>query len=122
LTAGAWLGYDDEKLWGGGNRQPRRSSHLAQVHAEGARGKARKGFTAPDGLEFTKIDPVNGLLAGPATVDPVFEVFRTGTAPKEVSTARIKRTTDFFMMDSDSERPAEKAPETQTEDEEEPLD
>ncbi|MBI5468896.1 MAG: PBP1A family penicillin-binding protein [Deltaproteobacteria bacterium] len=121
LTAGAWLGYDDEKPLGHKETGSRAALPIwLRFMQKALVEKPVKGFTAPDGLEFTKIDPYNGLLAGPATEDPVFEVFKSGTAPTEVSTARIKRTTDFFMMDSDSERPVEKK--TETGDEEEPLD
>lgn len=121
LAAGAWLGYDDEKPLGHKETGSRAALPIwLKFMQKSLENTPVKGFPAPDGLEFTKIDPKNGLLAGPATENPVFEVFKAGTAPKEVSTARIKRTTDFFMMDSDSEKPAEQAPDTENEDE--PLD
>lgn len=128
LTAGAWLGYDDEKPLGHKETGSRAALPIWLKFMQKSLSETpARGFTAPDGLEFTKIDPKNGLLAGPATEDPVFEVFKEGTAPKEVSTAKVKRTTDFFMMDSDSGAPEENAPVMQNdmqnpEEEEEPLD
>ncbi|MBI5587116.1 MAG: PBP1A family penicillin-binding protein [Deltaproteobacteria bacterium] len=121
LTAGAWLGYDDEKPLGRKETGGRTALPIWLKFMQKALVDTPvRSFPIPDGLEFTKIDPKNGLIAGPATENPVFEVFKTGTAPKEVSAGRIKRATDFFMMDSDSEQPAEKKPDPYNEDE--PVD
>lgn len=121
LTAGTWLGYDDEKPLGRKETGGKAALPIwLKFMQKSLSGTPVRGFTVPDGLEFTKIDPQNGLLAGPSTVDPVFEVFKAGASPKEVSTARAKKATDFFMMDSGSAASAVKKPEPDEEDD--PID
>jgi len=123
LTAGAWLGYDDEKPLGYHETGSRAALPIwLKFMQKSLADKPVEGFTAPDGLEFTKIDPKNGLLASPTTENPVFEVFKEGTAPKEVSAARIKRTTDFFLMDSDYGKPEADTTAPEPEERDEPLD
>lgn len=111
LAAGAWVGYDDEKPLGRGETGSRAALPIwLKFMQETIGGTPAKSFPIPDGLEFAKIDPENGLLAGPGTEDAVFEVFRTGTAPTQVSSPRARSfSSDFFMIDTD-ERPVKKRP------------
>ncbi len=48
------------------------------------KGKAKKDFIAPAGIEWVMINRKNGLLAGPQTEHPFLESFREGTAPTMV--------------------------------------
>ena len=60
-----------------------------------------RNFSVPPGIEFVKIDSKTGLLAGRGTKEPIFEVFKEGTAPTAVSAGQIESPTDeFFLMDS----------------------
>ncbi|MDO8426106.1 MAG: PBP1A family penicillin-binding protein [Deltaproteobacteria bacterium] len=105
LAAGAWVGYDDERPLGKGETGARAALPIWLKFMQGALSNTPvRDFTVPEGLEFTKIDPETGLLAGPSTEDPVFEVFKTGTAPAERSsaTAGKSQSSDFFMDDTDS--------------------
>ncbi|MBI5902105.1 MAG: hypothetical protein HZB84_01300, partial [Deltaproteobacteria bacterium] len=104
LAAGTWIGYDDEKPLGRGETGGRAALPIwLKFMKEAASPMPVRNFQAPEGLEYAKIDPETGLLAGPATADAVFEVFKTGTAPAEASTDKGKsRASDFFMMDTGS--------------------
>jgi membrane carboxypeptidase/penicillin-binding protein len=46
----------------------------------------------PDGIEFARIDADTGLLATPYTEHAIFEVFKTGTAPKETAPPAVDET------------------------------
>ncbi len=52
------------------------------------KGKPRKDFEPPDGVEWVAIDSKTGLLPGPDSKDIFLEAFRAGTAPTEDSTAK----------------------------------
>lgn len=104
LTAGAWIGYDNEKPLGRGETGGHAALPIWLKFMQGATARMPvRNFPIPDGLEFAKIDPETGLLANASTQDAVFEVFKAGTAPTAVTTTGGKsRSNDFFMMDTDS--------------------
>ncbi|HHL40987.1 MAG TPA: PBP1A family penicillin-binding protein [Deltaproteobacteria bacterium] len=107
LVAGAWIGYDDEKRLGRHETGSRAALPIWLKFMKAAlEGVPEKNFRIPDGVEFAKVDPKTGLLANPTTDGPVFEVFKVGTAPKEVSPAKgvAARSNDFFKMDVTDER------------------
>lgn len=54
------------------------------------KGKKKKDFMPPDGIEWAVIDPETGLLPGPDTESIFLEAFRAGTAPTEESPATKK--------------------------------
>ncbi|MBI5492095.1 MAG: PBP1A family penicillin-binding protein [Deltaproteobacteria bacterium] len=113
LSAGAWVGYDDERPLGKGETGARAALPIwLKFMQQSLAGTPVRNFTAPEGLEFARIDPETGLLAGPSTAEPVFEVFKTGTAPTERSSATAGRSqsTDFFMIDTDSKPAQPKKP------------
>ena len=103
LAAGVWVGYDEEKPLG--HRETGGKAALpiwVKFMQDATREMPARSFPIPDGLEFAKIDPETGLLAGPYTQDPVFEVFKTGGAPVQVSGPRTRKDpSDFFMVDTD---------------------
>ncbi|CAG0933631.1 partial penicillin-binding protein 1A, partial [Planctomycetaceae bacterium] len=113
LAAGSWVGYDDEKPLGRGETGSEAALPIWLKFMKGAaEGMPARSFPIPDGLEFAKIDAENGLLAGPATEEAVFEVFRMGTAPTQVSSRRTRASSsDFFMIDTD-DRPVKRKPES----------
>lgn len=102
LAAGAWVGYDDERPLGTKETGSRAALPIwLGFMSEATEESPAEAFPVPDGLEFARIDPSTGLLANDATKDAVFEVFKTGTAPREVSPVRnIGGPSDFFMIDT----------------------
>ncbi len=105
LAAGVWIGYDSEQPLGVRETGSKAASPIWVKFMKGAlRGSTPKNFPIPDGVEFAKIDPETGLLAGPSTKNPVFEIFKVGTAPTEVSGEEDRpQSVDFFMLDSGDE-------------------
>jgi penicillin-binding protein 1A len=106
LAAGVWIGYDSEKPLGEKETGAKTASPMwVKFMKEAIKGRPVRNFPIPDGVEFAKIDPETGLLAGPSTENPIFEVFKVGSAPTEVSGREdLQRSLDFFMLDS-GERP-----------------
>jgi len=104
LTVGSWMGYDDEKPLG----QKETGSHAAlpiwlNFMQQVTEDTPIENFPVPDGVEFARIDPKTGLLATSSTEDPVFEVFKTGTAPSSrTAGTRKARSDDFFLIDTSS--------------------
>jgi penicillin-binding protein 1A len=113
LAAGTWVGYDDEKPLGHAETGSEAALPIWLKFMKGATANMpAQSFPIPDGLEFAKIDPENGLLAGPGTEDAVFEVFKTGTAPTQVSSQKARsHSSDFFMVDTE-EKPVKKRPQS----------
>jgi penicillin-binding protein 1A len=113
LAAGSWVGYDDEKPLGHGETGSEAALPIWLKFMKGATiNMPARNFPIPDGLEFAKIDPENGLLAGPGTEDAVFEVFKTGTAPTQISSHKTRSlSSDFFMVDTE-EKPVKKRPQS----------
>lgn len=102
LAAGAWVGYDDEKPLGTKETGSRAALPIwLSFMSETNSGVPARGFPVPDGLEFARIDPATGLLANDSSKDAVFEVFKAGTAPMQVSPRNISGPSDFFMIDTD---------------------
>ena len=56
-------------------------------------------FPAPSDIVTMKIDPRTGLLAGDESKDGLFEIFREGMEPKEISRPREPRPADFYRFD-----------------------
>ncbi len=104
LVAGVWVGFDDHAPLG-----PRETGAVAALPgwltfmeaALGSRPVAE--FQSPEGVEFARIDPVSGLLAGgpkPGDPEPPFVPFLAGTAPTETSASqRSDGPQDFFLDD-----------------------
>ena len=102
LTVGSWMGYDDEKPLGSKETGSRAALPIwLKFMKEVTTDMPVENFPVPDGVEFARIDPKTGLLATFSTVDPVFEVFKTGTAPKGRAAGTEKtRSDDFFLIDT----------------------
>jgi penicillin-binding protein 1A len=106
MVAGAWLGYDSEAVLGKGETGARAALPIwLKFMKEYVEGRPVQAFDIPEGIEFTKIDPVTGLLAGPQTEGAVFEAFKAGTSPVVVSSTMPKAgSSDFILIDADSQR------------------
>ncbi len=86
LTATVWVGYDNEKELGRFETGSRAAIPIWLKYMQNAtKGTPVKEFEIPEGIEFAKIDPITGLLAPPEAKNVLFEVFKTGTAPTQMS-------------------------------------
>jgi len=110
LVAGSWIGYDEERELGERETGSRAALPIwLDFMKKATADMPVRNFDVPDGVEFARIDPETGLLAGPYTEEAIFEVFKSGTAPTEVSTRQAKAgAADFFTMDTDAgDRPVD---------------
>ncbi len=104
LAAGVWIGYDEERSLGTSETGYRAASPMWVDFMEGAlKNLPVENFPIPEGLEFVKIDSETGLLATPRTLEPIFEVFKNGTAPTEfsVDNGSAMPDDDFLQLDTE---------------------
>lgn len=102
LVSGVWVGYDEEKPLGRYETGSRAALPIwNKFMKEATSGRPIADFSVPEGIEFAKVDPKTGLLATPATKNPVFEVFKAGTVPSiTAETKDAPVSSDFFMLDT----------------------
>jgi len=87
LTAGVWVGYDNEKKLGRHETGSRAALPIWLSFMKAAtKDKPVSDFQAPEGIEFARIDADSGQPATPFTRNPIFEVFKAGTAPTKKAT------------------------------------
>ena len=85
LTAGAWMGYDDQIMmskqdWTGGSTVlPWWTEIMSSVFKD----MPVRDFTVPDGITFVTIDQDSGKLALPTCKKKLLEAFVAGTEPHE---------------------------------------
>jgi penicillin-binding protein 1A len=96
LVTGAWVGYDAPQNLGRNEAGARAAGPVFLEFMESAVvGAPPVDFEAPQGVVFARIDRKTGLLAPPGAEEPLFQPFRDGTAPTEISrTARHDPTID----------------------------
>jgi penicillin-binding protein 1B len=80
LLTVVWVGFDDNQPVGLSGSQAALPI-WTQFMMRALAGHASVPFTAPDGVTFVDIDPVTGLLAGPACPRVLREAFLAGTEP-----------------------------------------
>jgi penicillin-binding protein 1A len=86
LATGVWVGYDNRKAMGRGETGSRAASPIwLYFMTEALKERPVVDFEVPEGIIFAKIDADTGLLAGPYSVNTVFQAFKEGTEPKEYS-------------------------------------
>ena len=87
LTCGVWVGFDDfSKSLGAGESGAKAALPLwVDFMSAALKERPALDFPVPSGIEFANIDAVTGLLAAPCTEKTVFEAFKAGTAPAEIS-------------------------------------
>jgi penicillin-binding protein 1A len=99
----AWVGFDAKKGMGKGEAGGRSALPVWLDFMKVAhRDLPLREFDPPPGIEFVRIDPLSGLLAGSA-VPGRLEPFLQGTAPTvEAPSPETVRPEDFFLHDSRS--------------------
>ncbi len=99
LTAGVWFGYDSEKKLGRHETGSRAALPIWLSFMKAAtKDKPVNDFQAPEGIEFARIDAETGQPATPLTSKPIFEVFKTGTAPKKKVTPERSKPEDEDLL------------------------
>ncbi len=96
----AWVGFDAKQGMGRGEAGGRSALPIWMDFMKAAHeGLPERDFEAPEGIEFVRIDPLTGLLAGNA-VPGRLEPFLEGTAPTiEAPSPEMVRPEDFFLHD-----------------------
>ncbi|MBX5483748.1 MAG: PBP1A family penicillin-binding protein [Myxococcaceae bacterium] len=99
-VATAWVGFDDHSSLGHGETGSRAALPIWLDFMKAAHeGLPVRDFEVPPGVEFVRIDPLSGLLAGSAVPGRI-EPFLEGTAPTaEALPPDTARPEDFFMLD-----------------------
>jgi penicillin-binding protein 1A len=97
-VAGAWVGFDNHDSLGRGETGGRAALPIwLQFMKVAHDGLAVREFDVPQGVEFVRVDPLSGLLAG-ASVPGRLEPFLEGTAPTaEAPPPDVVRPEDFFL-------------------------
>ncbi|MBN2032976.1 MAG: PBP1A family penicillin-binding protein [Deltaproteobacteria bacterium] len=84
LTAGVWVGYDDNKPLGAGETGSRAANPIwLYFMNEVLKGEPVEDFPVPEKVAFWKIDAKTGLLASPYSEATVSQAFAAGQEPKE---------------------------------------
>ncbi|THB77503.1 MAG: PBP1A family penicillin-binding protein [Desulfobacteraceae bacterium] len=100
-TTGVWVGLDQEASLGKGETGSRTASPIWLDYMKGAlEGKPVRTFNVPEGIVFSKIDAVTGLLPIEASEKTIFECFKEGTAPTEYTPKpdEASEPDDFFKQ------------------------
>jgi penicillin-binding protein 1A len=97
-VAGAWVGFDNHESLGRGETGGRAALPIwLQFMKVAHDGASVREFDVPPGVEFARVDPLSGLLAG-ASVPGRLEPFLEGTAPTaEAPPPDVVRPEDFFL-------------------------
>jgi penicillin-binding protein 1A len=94
VVTAAWIGFDDNRGLGQAEFGGKAALPAWITFMEAALdGQGSNSQSQPVGIERIRIDPATGLLARPNQTNAVFELFKEGTAPTEVSREDV--TIDF---------------------------
>ncbi|MCK5539695.1 MAG: PBP1A family penicillin-binding protein [Deltaproteobacteria bacterium] len=86
LVAGVWVGFDDLKTLGRHETGSRTACPIWVNFMKVALAKMPpENFAVPAGIVFANIDEKTGLLAVPESEKTIFECFKEGTVPEELS-------------------------------------
>lgn len=87
LICGVWVGLDDFSQSLGQSESGAKAALPIWIDfmQTALRDRPALDFAVPAGIEFAKIDSATGLLAAPCSEKVVFEAFKAGTAPTQVS-------------------------------------
>jgi penicillin-binding protein 1A len=100
FVTGVWVGLDKKDTLGRSETGSRAAVPIwLQFMKRALEGKPAAVFPVPFDIVTMKIDPRTGLLAGDDLQDGLFEIFREGMEPKEISRPREARPADFYRFD-----------------------
>lgn len=100
LVTGVWVGNDEKEPLGRHETGSRAAIPIWLRYMKGAlEDRPATVFPVPGGVIFVKIDPATGLLASEESSDGIFEVFRKGEEPDEVSRPDGPKAADFYRLD-----------------------
>jgi penicillin-binding protein 1A len=104
MTAGVWVGFDNERELGPVETGARAASPIwVDFAAEVLKTEQTQGFVVPEKVVFAKINARTGFLARPDDATAVFEAFKEGTAPTKTADEVSPGLDDFFKADLDAE-------------------
>jgi penicillin-binding protein 1A len=104
MTAGVWVGFDDERELGPAETGARAASPIwVDFAAEVLKTESTQAFVVPEKVVFAKINARTGFLARPDDTTAVFEAFKEGTAPTKTADEVSPGLDDFFKADMDAE-------------------
>ncbi len=91
IATGVWVGYDNAQDLGKNETGSRAASPIFLDYMQHAlKGLVVEDFSVPDGVVFARIDQATGLLAKPGDEKALFQPFREGTTPEEVSSGGVE--------------------------------
>ena len=91
IATGVWVGYDSAADLGKNETGSRAASPIFLEYMQRAlEGWGVEDFSVPDGVVFARIDEATGLLAQPGDENAVFQPFREGSTPEEVSSGGLE--------------------------------
>ncbi|MEE9278645.1 MAG: PBP1A family penicillin-binding protein [Myxococcota bacterium] len=91
IATGVWVGYDNPRNLGKNETGSRAASPIFLEYMQRALADmAQDDFPVPAGVVFARIDPKTGLLAQPSNENALFQPFRDGTSPDEVTPGRTE--------------------------------
>ncbi len=100
LVTGVWVGLDQKDTLGRSETGSRAAIPIwLQFMKSALKDKPAMMFPVPADIVSMKIDPRTGLLAGDESTDGIFEIFKEGMEPKEISRPREPRPADFYRFD-----------------------
>ncbi len=99
LVAGVWVGYDDLRVLGRGETGSRAAVPIwLDFMAKALEPYPVTDFPVPESIEFARINPKLGTLAGPQDKNAIFEAFIKGTAPTTTQSPVLKDS-DLYLRD-----------------------
>ncbi len=88
LVAGVWVGFDTPKNMGDGETGGGVASPIFRdFMADALKDTPAIPFRIPQGVRLVRIDPITGLLPGPASTETILEAFKPGTEPSAAQAA-----------------------------------
>ncbi|MEE8312954.1 MAG: PBP1A family penicillin-binding protein [Myxococcota bacterium] len=90
IATGVWVGYDRPRNLGKNETGSRAASPIFLDYMQRAlRDKPMEDFPVPEGVVFARIDRATGLLARPGDENALFQPFRDGTIPAEMTPGQL---------------------------------
>ena len=102
LTTGVWVGFDEEASLGQHETGSRAASPIWVAFMKRVlKDTPVRVFQVPEGVVFTQIDAETGLLPIPESKETIFECFKEGTVPTEITPApeTLTEPEQFFKLD-----------------------